>query len=106
MIELLTKGEPDGRHESDHETLCAVVQGQRLALKALTLATLHNNLLSVIDCCSLWMTMTQHLADLAERSPMAQHLGGETVAELMGTHRGCVYASALKRMPDEGDDAI
>jgi hypothetical protein len=52
------------------------------------------------------MTMTQHLADLAERSPMAQHLGGETVAELMGTHRGCVYASALKRMPDEGDDAI
>jgi len=27
MIELLTKGEPDGRQESHHETLCAVVQG-------------------------------------------------------------------------------
>jgi hypothetical protein len=49
--------------------------------------------------------MTQHLADFAERGPAAQHLGGQAVAELMSTHRGCVDASALKRMSDEGADA-
>ncbi len=49
--------------------------------------------------------MTQHLADLAERGSMAQHLGGQAMAELMGTQRGRVDASALNRMPDEGADA-
>src|ERR1700681_2373323 len=58
-----------------------------------------------IDLCSLWMTMPQHLADLAERRPVAQHLGGQAVAELMGTHRRRVDASALKRIPDDGPDA-
>src|ERR1700681_4806936 len=58
-----------------------------------------------IDLCSLWITMPQHLADLAERRPMAQHLGCQTVAKLMGTCRGRVDASAQKRTPDYGADA-
>ena len=49
--------------------------------------------------------MTQHLANLAERSSMAQHLGSQSVAELMGTRCGRVDASALKCMPNDGAEA-
>jgi len=39
--------------------------------------------------------MTQDLADLVERSPLAQHLGGQSMAELMSPVRRGIDPGAL-----------
>ena len=49
--------------------------------------------------------MTQHLADLAERGAVAQHLGGQSMAKLMGARGGRIDAGALERMPNDRSNA-
>jgi hypothetical protein len=48
MIDLLEKGDSDGRREVNHEILCAVIQSRVLDYPALGLVTQHNHLLTTI----------------------------------------------------------
>ena len=45
--------------------------------------------------------MPQHLADLAERSALAQHLSGESVAKLMCSSCWGINARTLECMPND-----
>ena len=49
--------------------------------------------------------MTQQLADLTERGALPQHLGGQSMAKLMCSLSGRVYAGALERMPNDRSNA-
>jgi len=51
------------------------------------------------------MAMTQHLADLTERGALPQHLGGQSMAKLMGAMSGRLYVGALEGMPNNRSNA-
>jgi hypothetical protein len=47
------------------------------------------------------MVMPQHFADLVERGTLAQHLGGQAMAELMCPRGGSIYAGPFERAPND-----
>ena len=51
------------------------------------------------------MPMAQQLADLAERSTMAQHLGGQSMTELVCACGRRIDAGALEPMANERANA-
>ena len=49
--------------------------------------------------------MAQHFSDLAERCPLPQHLGRQSMAKLMGSVSGSLQAGALEAMSNDRSHA-